>query len=84
MKSRKDMAHDEATRNPIFLYELKRRHGWETDRVFYSRREAQVFGENNQHNVRGCDGVGWRVYCVCAEGVLVDALNAYDKQMVSS
>lgn len=43
---------------------------WVTESVWLTRREAEAYGRDNE---RGYPE-GWRVYAVCAEGELVDAL----------
>ena len=76
-KSRIEMAHEEATRDPIFLFQLKRRgrENWATDRVFWSRKEAEDYGHSREY-AWGKMLMGWRVYCVCAEGHLAEVLRA--------
>lgn len=79
MKTRIDMAHEEATRDPIFLFQVwhgtKKRGHWDTERVFYSREEAREYGNSQVHNF-GKDGSGWMVYCIPAEGKLAEVLKA--------
>jgi hypothetical protein len=46
---------------------------WETDAVFATREEARKHGERRPY-AWGHEGIGWRVYCVCAEGALAQLL----------
>jgi hypothetical protein len=46
---------------------------WDTEHVFLSREEGEAYGRARAYNYRD----GWRVYCVCAEGQLADALKAH-------
>lgn len=46
---------------------------WETESVWLSREEAEAYGRRRSYNYRD----GWRVYCVCAEGQLGQALKVH-------
>lgn len=116
-ETRDAAAHAEATRDPIFLFQVRRwkwlgapdgycfdEEGdcvpaddvtgepsgagfpltgegvrgmtfgeWDTERVYLSRAEAETYGHARHYNYPD----GWRVYCVCAEGVLGDLLKAH-------
>lgn len=71
LRPRSDIAHEEATANPIFLYQVKfdRRRAWETRSVWYTRDEAEQFAASNEHNFKY-----WRVFCVPACGDLAKVL----------
>jgi hypothetical protein len=45
---------------------------WETRSVWFTREEAERYGEAKAYNFTK----GWRVYCVCAEGELAAILKA--------
>jgi hypothetical protein len=51
---------------------------WDTHHVFFSREEARQFGLRRPYHW-GEEGVGWRVYCVCAEGELAEILVNHEK-----
>lgn len=53
---------------------------WETESVWFDRLEAEGFGRRTQYNYPGKEGVGWRVYCVCAEGELAEVLKLHDQE----
>ena len=59
----------ECTRDPIFLYRVKRRTEMVTVRVFLTREEATVYGKRHEH-----DSPKWDVYCVPCEGALAKML----------
>jgi len=73
MQSRKDVCYEEATSNPIFLFQRKLGRQWDTERVFFSRAEGEDFGRAHDYNYR----TGWRVYCVPCDGQLATVLNDY-------
>ena len=77
MKSRKDVCYEEATSNPIFLFQRKLVRHWDTERVFFSREEGEQYGKDNAYNYRK----GWRVYCIPCDGVLAKVLNLFAAQI---
>lgn len=77
--ARSVMAFQEATRNPIFLYEQKIRGGWATQLVFYSCAEGEQFGKENEHNIKAGR---WRVFCVPASGELAARLKESEQLVV--
>jgi len=77
MKTRKDVCYEEATSNPIFLFQRKLGKNWDTERVFYSREEGDDYGRAHEYNYRK----GWRVYCVPCDGQLATVLNDYAAQL---
>jgi hypothetical protein len=66
----------EATRNPIFLLQLRTsrknatRERWETERVFFDRSEAEEWAKARAYNYPN----GYRTYSVPAQGALVGLL----------
>ena len=69
--TRSEIAFQECTANPIFLFQRKGLRGvWETERVFENREEADGYGKARSYNYPK----GWRVFCVPAEGKLADLL----------
>lgn len=72
MKTRYDIAGEEMTRDPIFLYQTrptKAMRNWDTRSVWFTREEGEAFGRRNEYNFKY-----WRVYCVNAEGELRNVL----------
>lgn len=49
---------------------------WDTERVFFTRQEAEEWATARSYNYPN----GWRVYCVCAEGVLIQVLEDGDRK----
>ncbi len=77
MKPRKDVCYEEATSNPIFLFQRKLGRHWDTERVFFSREEGEQYGKDHAYNYRK----GWRVYCIPCDGVLATVLNQFAFQI---
>jgi hypothetical protein len=46
---------------------------WRTEKVFAGRVEARNFGKARPYEW-GEENVGWRIYCVCANGLLAKLL----------
>ncbi len=67
MKTRKDIAREEQTKNPIFLFRYRwpGSNDWVTETVFLTREEAEAWGA--AHSYRWPE---WAVYCVPATGVI--------------
>jgi len=53
-------------------HEIGTKH-WRTEKVFAHREEARLHGQSRPY-AWGEEGVGWRVYCVCANGHLAKLL----------
>jgi len=45
---------------------------WDAERVFFTREEGEQYGRDRHYNYPD----GWRVYCVCSEGVLAELLKS--------
>lgn len=73
-EDRSTVCYNEATANPIFLFQKKIGVHWDTECVFYSREEGELFGNKFAYNYRS----GWRVYCVPCGGVLQDLLRNFN------
>jgi hypothetical protein len=71
MKTRNEMSREEATRDPIFLLQVRgdKRAKWRTETVFFSRGEGEAWAK--AHEYRWGE---WQVYCVHATGDLCDVL----------
>jgi hypothetical protein len=79
-KTRRDIAREEMTRDPIFIFQVRRRGSstnWLPQKVFLTREEGETFGHNNAHNY-GKKNTDWMVYCVPAEGELIGLLQGID------
>ncbi len=72
MIDRKEIGHQECTRDPIFLFQFRfdGRGHWQTETVFLTREEAEEWGEDHSYRWP-C----WRVYCVAAQGLINVVLN---------
>ena len=73
--TRDDMAREESTRNPIFLFQSRVTFGWYTETVFLTRAEGERWGRAHEYRWGASN---WRVYAVPAEGDLVDVLRRTD------
>lgn len=71
MRTRKEIGRNEATGNPIYLFQWRsdKRAHWQTETVFYTREEAEEWGRNHHYR-----WPHWQVYCVHATGELCDVL----------
>lgn len=59
---------DHVTDEMMLSHEIGTKH-WYTRAVFLNREEGRIHGQGRPY-AWGDEGVGWRVYCVCAEGDL--------------
>ena len=88
----RDYPISEATRDPIFLLEVRVEHRlddgnvvmcWAVDYghgVWLTRKEAVEYAMRRDYHY-GKEGKDWRVYCCCAEGQLADVLKQHTKKM---
>jgi hypothetical protein len=67
MKTRKDIAREECTRDPIFLFQVRQtaRQAWRTETVFLTREEGEKWGKIHSYRWKH-----WQVYCIPATGEL--------------
>jgi len=63
---------DKVTAEMMDSHEIGTKH-WRTEKVFAHRKEARSFGQGRPY-AWGDENVGWRVYCVCANGALAKLL----------
>ena len=81
----RDFPYAEATRDPIFLLEVRREEGgpWVVDYgsgVWMTRQEAEDYAMRREYHY-GKQGLDWRVYCCCAEGKLATLLMQHTRMM---
>lgn len=63
---------DAVTTEMMDSHEIGTKH-WRTEKVFAHREEARLFGQSRPY-AWGDENIGWRVYCVCANGALAKLL----------